>query len=103
MPLLRKIGNKTFVILVNLFFGTNYTDLCYGYRSFRRDAFKKLKLKEDKFGIETEISIKAAKLGLKVMEVPSFEKKRNAGTGKLRAFRDGYAILKTIFKNLRDS
>jgi len=103
MPLFRKIGNKAFVILVNLFFGTNYTDLCYGYRSFRREAFKKLNLKEDKFGIETEISIKAAKRGLKVMEVPSFEKKRNAGTGKLRSFRDGYSILKTIFKNLRDS
>ncbi|MGC8568356.1 MAG: glycosyltransferase family 2 protein [Candidatus Micrarchaeia archaeon] len=100
MPLFRKFGNKVFVMLVNLFFRTNYTDLCYGYRGFRKGIIKKLGLKEDKFGIETEISIKAAKLGLKVLEVPSFEKKRGSGTGKLRSFRDGYAILKTIFKNL---
>ncbi|MGC8586596.1 MAG: glycosyltransferase family 2 protein [Candidatus Micrarchaeia archaeon] len=100
MPLIRKLGNKFFVFLVNHIFKTNYSDLCYGYRSFRREAFKKLDLKEDKFGIETEISIKAAKLGLKVLEVPSFEKKRNAGEGKLRTVRDGYAILKTIAQNL---
>ena len=100
MPLFRKFGNKIFVMLVNLFFRTNYTDLCYGYRGFRKGIINKLGLKEDKFGIETEISIKAAKLGLKVLEVPSFEKKRGSGTGKLRSFRDGYAILKTIFKNL---
>ena len=100
MPLFRKFGNKIFVMLVNLFFRTNYTDLCYGYRGFRKGIINKLGLKEDKFGIETEISIKAAKLGLKVLEVPSFEKKRGSGEGKLRSFRDGYAILKTIFKNL---
>ncbi|MGC9010609.1 MAG: glycosyltransferase family 2 protein [Candidatus Micrarchaeia archaeon] len=100
MPLLRKFGNKIFVSLVNLFFGTNYTDLCYGYRGFKKGVFKKLNLTEDRFGIETEISIKAAKLGLKVLEVPSFEKKRSSGRGKLKSFRDGYAILKTIFKNL---
>ncbi|MGC9142958.1 MAG: hypothetical protein ACP5HF_03680, partial [Candidatus Micrarchaeia archaeon] len=79
MPLIRKIGNKLFILLVNFIFKTHYTDLCYGYRSFTKDALRKLNLKEDKFGIETEISIKAAKLGLKVLEVPSLEKKRKAG------------------------
>ncbi len=100
MPLIRKIGNKLFILLVNFIFKTHYTDLCYGYRSFTKDALRKLNLKEDKFGIETEISIKAAKLGLKVLEVPSLEKRRKAGEAKLRTFRDGYVILKTIFKNL---
>lgn len=100
MPLLRKLGNKAFVILVNLLFRSSYSDLCYGYRSFKKGVFQKLNLTEDKFGIETEISIKAAKLHLKVLEVPSLEKKRAAGAGKLKTFRDGYAILKTIFKNL---
>lgn len=101
MPLFRKLGNKVFVLLVNIIYRANYTDLCYGYRSMNRDAFKKVHLTSKGFGIETEISIKAKKAGLKIIEIPSYEKKRTYGVGKLRSFSDGYAILKTIFENIR--
>jgi glycosyltransferase involved in cell wall biosynthesis len=100
MPMLRRIGNKFFVMLVNAFYHAHYSDLCYGYRSFSKGAARKLKLNSNGFGIETEISIKAVKAGLKVIEIPSFEKKRDNGEGKLNSFRDGYIILKTIFKNI---
>ena len=97
---IRKLGNRFFVYLVNIIFGANYSDMCNGYRSFRKDVLNKLSLHETGFGIETEISINAVKRDLKVLEVPSVEKKRVAGEGKLRTFRDGYAILRTIIKNL---
>ena len=97
---LRRIGNKFFVFLVNLIWGMNYSDLCYGYRSFRRDCIEKLELESDGFGIETEISIKAAKNKLRVLEVPSYEKARRSGEGKLRTFRDGWIILKRIAKEV---
>ncbi len=100
MPLIRRIGNRFFVILVNLFFNAHYSDLCYGYRSFRKDKIKSLALKESRFAIETEISIMAAKKHLKVIEIPSMEKKRDLGQGKLRTFSDGLGILKVIFSNL---
>ncbi len=100
ISLLRKFGNLSFVFLVNHLFGSRYSDMCYGYRSFRRGTMKKLGLKERGFGIETEISIKSVKRGLKVIEVPSIEKKRAVGEGKLRTFSDGYTILRTIIKNL---
>lgn len=100
MPLIRKFGNKVFVLLVNFIFGANYTDLCYGYRSFKKGSLQKLGLKERGFGIETEINIKAIKRHLKVLEVPSMEKKRMEGVGKLNTFRDGYVILRTIFRNV---
>jgi hypothetical protein len=61
---------------------------------------QRLGLQEKGFGIETEINIKAIKKGLKVVEVPSSEKRRAAGEGKLRTFRDGWAILSTIIKNI---
>jgi glycosyltransferase involved in cell wall biosynthesis len=96
---LRIVGNKFFVHLVNFAFGANYTDMCYGYRGFSRKALSRLHLKEPGFGIETEINIKAKKAGLRVIEVPSVEKKRAYGTGKLRTFSDGYQILMTILKN----
>ena len=97
---IRILGNKFFVSVVNLFFGSKYSDMCYGYRSFRKSIIKKLDLKEDGFGIETEININAIKAHLKIIEIPSTEKKREAGEAKLRTFSDGYMILKTIVKNI---
>lgn len=97
MPWIRRFGNKMFVTMVNVLWHTNYSDLCYGYRSFRKEIIPKLKLKSSGFGIETEISIRAAKIKARVIEIPSFEKPRLHGNGNLRTFRDGWLILKTIF------
>ena len=99
MPFHRKLGNKFFVSIVNARYGSHYTDMCYGYRSFAKGISKKLKLNETGFGIETEISIKAMKMHLKVLEVPSYEKLRAAGEAKLRSLSDGFIILKAILKN----
>jgi glycosyltransferase involved in cell wall biosynthesis len=101
MPLIRKFGDKLFVTIVNVLYGSHYTDMCYGYRSFSKRALKQLNLMEKGFGIETEMNIKAQKAGLKILEVPSYEKKRGGGNGKLNTFRDGYIILSTILRNLR--
>ena len=100
MPWYRKLGNKFFVFLVNFMWKMNYSDLCYGYRSFRKDRIQKLNLKSDGFGIETEIAIKAAKKKLKVLEIPSYEKGRASGKGKLKTLRDGWLIFKTILKEM---
>jgi hypothetical protein len=98
LSLIRRIGNSLFLSLVNLLWSTKYTDLCYGYIAFRRDALRKLKpyLESDGFQIETEICIKAKKLGLRVLEVPSFELRRSGGKSKIRAMNDSFLILKTI-------
>ncbi len=99
MPMLRKLGNKFFVWLVNFLYGSTYTDMCYGYRSFSKKALRTLRLSEKGFGIETEVNIKAQKADLSILEVPSFEKKRASGTGNLRSFQDGLVILRTIIRN----
>ena len=101
MPFHRRLGNKFFVGLVNRLWKTKYSDLCYGYRSFSKSGAKRLKnIESDGFGVEAEIAIKAAKNKLRILEVPSFEKARNSGAGKLRTFRDGWVILKTILKEV---
>jgi glycosyltransferase involved in cell wall biosynthesis len=99
MPAIRKFGNWVFVKIVNVLYGAKYTDLCYGYRSFAKSVPKRLSLEERGFGIEAEISIKAVKKGFKVLEVPSYEKKREAGVAKLLTLRDGWVILRTILRN----
>jgi glycosyltransferase involved in cell wall biosynthesis len=95
---LRWIGNKFLTGITNVLFLTKYTDLCYGYMAFKKDALGKLNpcLKGQNFEIETEICVKAKTLGLKVVEVPSFERVRIYGESKLRAVKDGVNILRAI-------
>lgn len=98
----RIFGNWVFTTLTNIFHRTRYTDLCYGYNAFWKKAFKEVFFKGNGFEVETEINIKINKAGLKVTEVPSFETERINGEGKLHSLRDGYRILTTIFKELRN-
>jgi glycosyltransferase involved in cell wall biosynthesis len=102
MNLIRRIGNSFFLSLVNWLCSANYTDLCYGFAAFRKDAIKKLypHLKSKNFEIETEIFIKAKKLGLNIVEVPSIEFRRKYGKSNLSIFTAGFRILKTIIVEL---
>lgn len=94
----RKFGNRIFTFLVNKLFGSKYTDLCYGYNAFWRDAIQSIEITSDGFEIETELNIKVIKAGLRVTEVPSYEELRLNGESNLRSFQDGMRILRTIFK-----
>lgn len=100
ISLLRRIGNMFFVLLVNLLWSTRYSDLCYGFGAFTASAVKKLAphLESSNFEIETEIAIKAKKIGLNVVEIPSIELKRKHGKSNLNAFTDGAQILRRILK-----
>jgi glycosyltransferase involved in cell wall biosynthesis len=94
--LLRRAGNKAFVILVNLLYGAHFTDLCYGYCAFWRRHLDALALTADGFEIETQLLLNAVKAGLDIYEVPSFELKRRTGKSNLNAYRDGRRVLATI-------
>lgn len=100
ISMLRIFGNTLFVLLVNAIYGSNFTDLCYGFIAFRKESIKKLYplLRSKGFAIETEILIKSKKLGMKIVEVPSFELKRKFGSSNLNTFRDGLKILLIILK-----
>jgi len=104
LSIFRRFGNMLFVSLVNFLWSTNYTDLCYGFAGFRKEALKKLypSLKSKNFEIETEIFIKAKKLGLKVAEVPSVERRRRHGKSNLSGILDGSRILLTILEEFLD-
>ncbi|NJD51857.1 MAG: glycosyltransferase family 2 protein [Candidatus Methanoperedens sp.] len=94
----RRLGNKMFVSLVNYMYGSEYSDLCYGYRAFKKDAIEKMTCTSKGFEIETEQSIRVTKTGLKVKEIPSFEAHRMHGNSNLNTLRDGWKILDVIVK-----
>jgi glycosyltransferase involved in cell wall biosynthesis len=93
---LRRAGNRGLNWIVNLLFGTEYTDLCYGYNAFWTEVLPSINIGCSGFEVETLINIRAAKVGLVVAEVPSIERERIHGYSKLHPVRDGLRVLRTI-------
>jgi glycosyltransferase involved in cell wall biosynthesis len=94
----RHMGNKILSALVNILFGTRYTDLCYGYNAFWAKHLSKLDLDCDGFEIETVMNVRAAKAGLSIQEIPSHEHSRLHGVSNLKIGRDGLRIARFIFR-----
>ncbi|MGO4192337.1 glycosyltransferase family 2 protein [Arthrobacter sp. YAF17] len=93
---LRNTGNRVLTGLANTVLRSNYSDLCYGYIALRRECLEVLELESDGFEIETELIVRAARAGLRIAEVPSFELDRISGVSNLQTFRDGWRVLRTL-------
>jgi glycosyltransferase involved in cell wall biosynthesis len=93
---IRRLGNRALTTAVNRMWGVRFTDLCYGYNAFWRRHLGSLFIDSSGFEVETLLNIKAARAGLLVVEVPSFERLRLSGESNLDARRDGLRILRTI-------
>jgi hypothetical protein len=112
---LRRFGNAGLNRLVNVLFGTRYTDLCYGYNAFWTRLLPVLDLPPtrlggvgpdrlvwgDGFEIETLINVRVAAAGATIVEVGSVERARLHGESNLRAARDGLRVLRTIVAERR--
>lgn len=96
--LIRQLGNSCINLLANVCFKVQFTDLCYGYNAFWRYCLPFLDIDCPGFEVETLMNIRACKANLKVKEVPSFEAIRYFGESKLKAFHDGWRIVKTIVR-----
>jgi glycosyltransferase involved in cell wall biosynthesis len=92
----RGLGNRFLNGIVNVLFGTRYTDLCYGYNAFWADVLPSINVSCDGFEVETLMNVRVAKARLKVSEVPSLEQERIHGVSKLHPIRDGLRVLRTI-------
>jgi glycosyltransferase involved in cell wall biosynthesis len=97
----RKLGNDALTGLVNLLWGTRYTDLCYGYNAMWSWCARGVDVDCDGFEVETLINIRIAEAGWRVAEVPSVELERIHGSSNLRAHRDGWRVLRTIHNEMR--
>ncbi len=98
MTPIRMLGNAALTVLSNLLFRSRWTDLCYGYCAFRREALEELALDADGFEIETQMVVRATRLGIPTVEVPSFEYPRRYGASQLNTVRDGFRVLGTILR-----
>ncbi len=81
IPANRRLNNRISRKLINKITGASFKDVLCGFRAVRKDAFKKLNLRQNRYEFESEMLIKAVKKGMKIKEIPvdiKYEKGRKA-------------------------
>jgi glycosyltransferase involved in cell wall biosynthesis len=87
------VGNKFLTILSNMFTNLNLSDMETGYKVFRAELLKKIKIKSTRFGFEPEITAKFSKAHCRIYEVPISYSGRGYEEGKKITWKDGVAAL----------
>lgn len=103
LALQQRVGNRVAVSLIHAIYGQRYTDLG-PFRAIRLPALVALGMNDTGYGWTVEMQVKAARVGLRVVEVPVSYRRRVAGRSKISKTVKGtvgasYKILFTIFRH----
>jgi len=93
-----RVGNGFLTLVSNMFTNLNLTDMETCYKVFRREIIQSLRIEEDRFGFEPEITAKIAKLGCRVFEVGISYYGRTYQEGKKIGWKDGVRALWCILR-----
>jgi glycosyltransferase involved in cell wall biosynthesis len=91
----RYFGNPALTRILNLLFGTRYTDVYCGFRAFSRETYGEIRPVSPGMEFNLELAINAGLAGLRVHEIPIVLAPRK-GESKLRTFRDGWRSLRMM-------
>ena len=98
------VGNKILTSFSNMLSNLNLTDMECCFKVFKSQLLKTIRLKENRFGFEPEITAKIAKLNINIYEVGVKYHGRKYSEGKKITWRDGFAAVKCIlYYNLFDN
>ncbi|MEM9400469.1 MAG: glycosyltransferase family 2 protein [Verrucomicrobiota bacterium] len=92
------VANTFLTLLSNMFTNMNLTDMETCYKVFRREILQQIDLKENRFGIEPELTAKIAKLKVRIFEVGISYYGRTFDEGKKIGWKDGFAALRCIIQ-----
>jgi glycosyltransferase involved in cell wall biosynthesis len=92
------VGNRALTLLTNVLFNTTLSDMETGYKAFRTGVLKSLDLRENRFGIEPEITGKVCRRKLRIYELPISYYGRTHDEGKQITWRDGFRALWVLFR-----
>ncbi len=92
------VGNWLLTLLSNMLTNLNMTDMETCYKIFRREVIQSIRLEEDRFGFEPEVTVKIAKRKLRVYEVGISYWGRTYAEGKKISWRDGFRALFCLAK-----
>ena len=92
------VGNRLLTTFSNMATNINLSDMETGYKLFRREVLQRIKIEEDRFGFEPEITAKVSKLRVRIYEVPISYYGRTYAEGKKIGWRDGFYAFWCIVK-----
>lgn len=93
-----RIGNTVLTTLSNMFTNLDLTDMETCYKVFRREILDQIRIEEDRFGFEPEITAKIAGLDCRIYEVGISYYGRTYAEGKKIGWKDGIRALWCILK-----
>lgn len=97
------LGNTLLTFTSNMMTNLNLSDMETCYKVFRRDVLMKIRIEENRFGFEPEITAKIAKLNLRIYEVGISYSGRTYAEGKKIGWKDGVSAMWCILKyNLKN-
>jgi len=92
------VGNGLLTLVSNMFTNLNLTDMETCYKVFRRELIQSIRIEEDRFGFEPEITAKLARSGARIYEVGISYSGRTYAEGKKIGWKDGLHALYCIVK-----
>jgi glycosyltransferase involved in cell wall biosynthesis len=93
-----RIGNGALTLLSNMFTNLNLTDMETCYKAFRREIIQGIKIEENRFGFEPEVTAKISKLNCRIYEVGISYYGRTYSEGKKIGWGDGFRAIYCILK-----
>jgi glycosyltransferase involved in cell wall biosynthesis len=96
IPRINRAGNRMFNGLIGHLTGAQISDSQSGFRAIRSSLIKRMKLGSHGYEVESEMLVKALRMGARVAETPISFVQRTVGTSKLDPIRDGARILHAI-------
>lgn len=93
-----RVGNGFLTMLSNMLTNINLTDMETCYKAFRREVIQSIKIQENRFGFEPEITAKVAKMECRIYEVGISYYGRTYKEGKKIGWKDGFRAIWCIFK-----
>ena len=92
------VGNKFLTLLSNMFTNINLSDMEVCYKMFRREVIQGIEIKENRFGIEPEITAKIARGNHRIYEIGISYAGRTYAEGKKIGWKDGFRAIYAILK-----
>ena len=92
------VGNRFLTLLSNMFTNLNLTDMETCYKVFRADIIKGIRLEQNRFGFEPEITAKVARSGCRIFEMGISYSGRTYTEGKKIGWKDGVKAIWCIIK-----
>ncbi len=96
IPKINRAGNKMFNDLIGYLTGVQISDSQSGFRAIRSSLIKRMRLNSHGYEVESEMLVKALRMGARVAETPISFVQRTVGSSKLDPIRDGARILYAI-------